>query len=555
MPTMTFEESLILLYQAPTNDYDAIQSVHSAWAALTEGERAVEQLYDFYFQTIDTLLTAPSADRGIKRWVPKSVQNLLGAPSAETLKLHAYQFIVAFSSSQYLESWCSKRAAQDRLMREHSRHLELIQKALEIADHLITDKPLHGNTGKWGDIVASMLSLYSQHLGVDETSSAARAQAASLAYRFFRTYPDQSDIFITSYLAKGPEPLRDTAELLRFYWLQGDGEKGGPVEQLALDMLGIHAEKSDFFHKNAAEILKAVMADISTWPESTASGFLMTMVLKPLHQDTLSRQQALETTRSEVERRVELIARLSPDAAPERKDNLQRYLEDGKAELAKIEASFEEWDRKRKAPGLQRISVSATTRKALKVVAELLPPSQRATVEGLLDQAAEFASRPKKFPIPKASDNPFADIGLKLLVIEELMYRQRLLTPVFDVHEFAKEFDKREISVESDGYEVIPEVLQYFRNLPIPAELLAKVEKLHQSSGLDGGADIVYQIHPFWDPGVGDGPFKITRKAITDLVLLPNLRQISGLENSKPSRELLKALEERGIGLIEEDAE
>lgn len=553
---MTFEDSLTALFNTPTDDYDGIKKVHSAWSTLTEAEESfVEQLYDFYFQAIENLIAAPPATKKLKSWTPHIIQHLFGMPRNGIPELHAYQFIVAFSSSDYLASWGGKHAAQERLIREHAHHLELIQKALAVADYTFTEKPLGGNTGKWGDIVAAMMSIYSQHLGVDETSTDLRSQVATFAYRFFRAFPDQSQIFITSYLAKGPEPFRHTVDLLRFYLLERQDKEGGAREMLAGDMLGIYAEKSDFFHKNAAAILKELTADIATWPESTVSTFVETMLLKPLNLNPLSYQQALDIKRSEVERRVQLIAKLGANATSERKDDLLRYLQDGKAELAKIEDSFEEWDRKRKAPGLQRISVSTTTRKALKLMVERLPAPQRILIEELLEQAAEIASRPKKLAIAKPSENQFADVGLKLLVIEELMYKQRVLTPVFDVHEFAREFDKREISVESDGYEVIPEVLQYFRNLPIPAELLAKVEKLHQSSGLDGGADIVYQIHPFWDPGVGDGPFKITRKAITDLVLLPNLRQISGLENSKPSRELLKALEERGIGLIEEDAE
>lgn len=142
---------------------------------------------------------------------------------------------------------------------------------------------------------------------------------------------------------------------------------------------------------------------------------------------------------------------------------------------------------------------------------------------------------------------------MKLLVIEELMYRQKVLKPQFDIHLFAKEYEKREISVEIDGYEIIPEVETYFKNLPISDELLAKVETLRQSSGLDGGSEFIYHLYPFWDPGSGDKAIPVSNKAIIDLELLPNLKLISGLENSKPTPKLLKALAARDIKVSTEE--
>lgn len=133
------------------------------------------------------------------------------------------------------------------------------------------------------------------------------------------------------------------------------------------------------------------------------------------------------------------------------------------------------------------------------------------------------------------------------------MYQQKVRTPQFDIHLFAKEYEKREISVEIDGYEIIPEVETYFKNLPISDELLAKVETLHQSSGLDGGPEFIYHLYPFWDPGSGDEAIPVSNKAITDLELLPNLKSISGLENSKPSPKLLKALAVRDIKVSTEE--
>ena len=58
--------------------------------------------------------------------------------------------------------------------------------------------------------------------------------------------------------------------------------------------------------------------------------------------------------------------------------------------------------------------------------------------------------------------------------------------------------------------------------------------------------------NPLWDLGAGNGPVKLTAKAIKDLALLPNLRRITGLENSAPGTKLRTALKARGIACLPE---
>ena len=107
--------------------------------------------------------------------------------------------------------------------------------------------------------------------------------------------------------------------------------------------------------------------------------------------------------------------------------------------------------------------------------------------------------------------------------------------------------------MEDDGYDIIPEAKRYFQNLAIPDDLLVRVETLHQSSGLDGGSGFMDQLWPYFDAGCGCEPVPVTAKAIEDLAMLPNLRVITGLENSKPGKALLKALAQRNITLIDEN--
>ncbi len=126
---------------------------------------------------------------------------------------------------------------------------------------------------------------------------------------------------------------------------------------------------------------------------------------------------------------------------------------------------------------------------------------------------------PAAAPAPStAGEKQFKDLNFKLLVIEELMYVQELL-PRLDVREFAKLYTDREIMIEEEGYDVIPEVLAYFRGLSIPPSLLAQVHKL----GFDGSNAVYSQIFPYWD-GECD-TFYV--KSIQDLELVPNLTSMS----------------------------
>ncbi|MFZ6778920.1 DUF6892 domain-containing protein [Undibacterium sp. Ji83W] len=118
----------------------------------------------------------------------------------------------------------------------------------------------------------------------------------------------------------------------------------------------------------------------------------------------------------------------------------------------------------------------------------------------------------------------FKDLNFKLLVIQELMYVQEKLLPRFDVNEFIRQCTDREIMIEKEGYEVIPEVLAYFKALLIPSSLLAQVEKL----AFDGGNEIYRQIFPYWD-GECD-TFDVV--STEDIKLVPNLKRLS----SMPSR-------------------
>ena len=127
----------------------------------------------------------------------------------------------------------------------------------------------------------------------------------------------------------------------------------------------------------------------------------------------------------------------------------------------------------------------------------------------------------------------FQDINFKLCVIEELMYRQNLLIPKFDIFKFIENYKDRKIDIDEEGYEIIPEALEYFEKLDIPLELLTNISEMYQ----DGGNEIYMQICPFWDGE--NNQYNITNTK--DVSLLPNLKKMTIFcdENNNTLEELL----------------
>lgn len=102
-----------------------------------------------------------------------------------------------------------------------------------------------------------------------------------------------------------------------------------------------------------------------------------------------------------------------------------------------------------------------------------------------------------KYKLTKLSEPVLqvSDFNFKLAVIQILMYEKNLLEPRFDIYEFVKEYDKRKIDIEEEGYEPIKEAVNWFKRLQIPMSLVDEIEEIN----MDGGSDIYHQIIPFWD--------------------------------------------------------
>lgn len=131
----------------------------------------------------------------------------------------------------------------------------------------------------------------------------------------------------------------------------------------------------------------------------------------------------------------------------------------------------------------------------------------------------------------------FKDFNFKLAVIQILMYEKELITPKFDLYEFVDLYDKREIDIEEEGYDFIPEVTDYFENLEIDARFAEHVTEVIQ----DGGDDIYLEMCRFWDGE--DDIFNI--KSSEDFVNFKNITKVELFYDEDDT--LSEELRNRGI--------
>lgn len=146
---------------------------------------------------------------------------------------------------------------------------------------------------------------------------------------------------------------------------------------------------------------------------------------------------------------------------------------------------------------------------------------------------------PQEDPAPACSAGPcpseapaeplltFDTLNFKLAVLEVLMYEKELLTPKFSARQFAAGYALRRIDLEKEGGAPIPEILEWFRQLPVPARLAKEVTELE----MDGGSEIYGEIYPFWDGE--EEMFDLNELTPRELEQFPNLAHVT-LMSSQP---------------------
>lgn len=129
----------------------------------------------------------------------------------------------------------------------------------------------------------------------------------------------------------------------------------------------------------------------------------------------------------------------------------------------------------------------------------------------------------------------FENFGFKLVVINSLLEKETSFSNKLE------EMNEKYVAVyEGDGFECIPEMVEFFENLNLTKEDLALVTELC----FDGGEEIYFMIMPEYD-GESD---EFDVKSIGGFEKLPNLRQVEYI--SMCSEELMDEFKEKGIEII-----
>ena len=346
--------------------------------------------------------------------------------------------------------------------------------------------PAEMQTGAW---LAEVFCLFFYHAAAN--NHATRIAAAPWVVPFLRRWPEQGDGLILSAL----DDWGDASALSEYLMIEAQNarQQSRPAGGLWNDMMGVYADKRSNVYRQAERLLTALTTD---------------------GKISLDKREAL------------LCAALDTlNLVPEKTDSRKE------AHIC--------------------IRQDSVTRHCLTLLADNLPGSPAAeTIRTLLSEAESAPKAVGTYNLNQIPSVPFADIGLKIAVIDELMYRRDLLKPRLLLDTFVKEYEGRRIDREADGYAVIPEILEYFERLDIPQHLLNEVGELYIDGGLDGGSALYEEMFPFFDPGCGDELLPIGKQAVADLAYLPNLRRIIGLENCNPPPELIHALQEAGVEII-----
>lgn len=176
----------------------------------------------------------------------------------------------------------------------------------------------------------------------------------------------------------------------------------------------------------------------------------------------------------------------------------------------------------RTMPFAERFAKSSTDELA-RVVRAALNPFREVIIGHRAPELVEKSSGTWEVPAATEPVVKIASFPFRLAIIQELMFGQDLLTPRFDVHDFARDLGARSFDPDEIGYEVIPAVRDWFRDLPIPERLAEHVETLV----LDGGNDVYLQLIPQWDGE--DDSFDIATLTAEDLAPFTRLRAVDDI--------------------------
>ncbi|WP_445363542.1 DUF6892 domain-containing protein [Microbulbifer sp. ANSA003] len=212
--------------------------------------------------------------------------------------------------------------------------------------------------------------------------------------------------------------------------------------------------------------------------------------------------------------------------------------------VEKMEPKIDSWSADQRSFAIEWLFLGRDTQKCKRLLVKSKGARQLASIltqEGNTNYVNELKALLNEklepnYTLPSGGEDQFIDINIKLMVINELMYIRKTLTPAFNIYEFAKAYDHREISVT--GYEIIPEALDYMRGISIPQDLLSTIKELRY----DASDEIYGNLSPFWDGE--DDIFEAN--SLSDLEKLNNLESIDGF-NEKLVDQFSSLLEKHNI--------
>ena len=440
-------------------------------------------------------------------------------------KVFVVKFVHIFASGDFR----IKGVAFER----HAKRLQgVIQKLLELKNIKIVETTSFVHNGDLASVVLNLLELYFRHTGYSGKEDDVRALGAALVYDFVAAFPTIGGGLVASLLKSHPHAVDEMAKIIV---LSVSNNYSEMLEDISSDMFSLYAYSSDYEYKNAFKILKKCFLLKEVWSNKAFTFMIEKLFFEPLGLDFRDKETYLRY----LNHRLTLVTH----------KNVIASLKD---EIADVQKDYEGIQKQNWMKAYKRVAVAKTTYNAIELVLSQTPQGENAEIlQKLFNEATRFKNAPKLFDLNTKPTTLFKDFGLKLLVIEELMYNQKVLKPMFTLDAFAQEYTKKEINKQSDS--IITEVKKFYTNLEIPTQLLKKVVTLYQDSGMSGGAEIYNNMIPLWDPGCGDEVIKVKLKAVDDLDLLPNLKKVIGFENSKISKKFIAELKKREIALVAEE--
>lgn len=442
-----------------------------------------------------------------------------------------FQFIRFLVSRKYLPGFTNPY--HDKVEQITNLYLEdfktLLETLLQTENFII--KPKRKSRNDVGYMADNMFFLYRTCIKDYKKRSQIKSQISGYALPIIKQFPSSLHYTCIDFLQYQENAVDELGIALH---IAIENEHADNIYSVCSNMINPF-DKSDFIYKNGAKILTQTFENIKDFPNALKVLFLKEM-LDILGISKYSQQERIASSKNSIKHWQE--------------DNYFELEKKERQHLKKLENSFEQVLKEDWQKAYKKLAVSTKAHKIFTLLTKEYKGCEEVkTITKLLEEAKAFKTKPKKFELNTKPQTMFKDFGFKLWVISELMYRQQIVQPKFSLEAFASEYTKREIDRESDGYEIIPEVQKFFKNLDISKELLEKVETITID---ETGLDCPYEdMWPFFDPGSGDELLKVSNKMVEDLELLPNLKKIVGLEVLKPPAKLLKALRDKKIELEE----